>query len=187
MDRATKTHDAVTVEDELHVIFRESVSSRFALAHRCLTFARIARLGGHTDAVAKWVRHVRALRTAAARWRNRARSVAPMIICLVWCFASGCVMRDYAVRVTDTVSLPEELVLDACEETNTRNEVATLEHAAVLYYDDAPFGLACELFVFGTDQRSERLVDFRTRSTAVNRIRAYLMSNGIDVPEQNAL
>jgi hypothetical protein len=39
---------------ELRAIFQARVGDNFSHAHRCLTFARIARLGGDSAQVAQW-------------------------------------------------------------------------------------------------------------------------------------
>jgi hypothetical protein len=77
------------IRRELHRIYRARVPDSFASSRHCLTYARIARRDGDSVELRKWIRCVRVLRMAAARWRQRARSIAPALICLV-CFLHGC-------------------------------------------------------------------------------------------------
>ena len=64
---------------ELRAIFIQRVGQSFARAHRCLTFARIARVEGDSAGLARWVWCVRAMRSAAARWRHKARPSVTVI------------------------------------------------------------------------------------------------------------
>ena len=46
-------------------------------AHRCLTLARVARAKGDTAQAIRWTWVAGLLRASAARWRNKARRIAP--------------------------------------------------------------------------------------------------------------
>jgi hypothetical protein len=81
------------------------------------------------------------------------------------------------------VSLPHALVSDACEERYAQN-VVTVEHVEVLYSGDVPWALDCELYDFGIADHRRTLVDFRRSTVAVDRIRGYLITNGVSVPRQ---
>jgi hypothetical protein len=67
---------------ELHAIFRARVPDSFASARDCLTYARMARRDGDSVGLREWIWCARVLRMAAAKWRQRARSVAPVLFCL---------------------------------------------------------------------------------------------------------
>lgn len=66
----------------LREIFQAKVPDRFAGARDCLTYARMARRDGDSVGLRKWSWCARVLRMAAAKWRQRARSVAPVLFCL---------------------------------------------------------------------------------------------------------
>lgn len=70
-----RADDAVVSEKERRPDFIRRAEEELDRAHRCLTFARIARLKGDCGVVAMWLQQARALRKAAARWRNRARGI----------------------------------------------------------------------------------------------------------------
>lgn len=75
--------------EELRAIFHARVRDSFAIAHRCLTYARIARQRGDQASLRKWLLSTRVLRTAAAKWRRRAQRIAPLVVCFFWCLV-GC-------------------------------------------------------------------------------------------------
>lgn len=166
-------------ERQLRETYAAIVVETFARAHRCLTYARIARLEGDHAQVRKLLGCVRVLRMAAAEWRTRAQSVATVLVCLLWLV--GCVTTPDC-RVTESVSLPYALVTDACEEGYGPNAIMTLDHAEVVFYDDAPWGLDCDVYDFGIADHRRTLVNFHQQSTAVDRIRGYLKTNGVPVP-----
>ena len=88
--------------EELRAIFYARIRDSFAIAHRCLTYARIARQRGDQATLSKWLLSTRVLRTAAARWRKRAQRLAPVVVvvlCLLWCL--GCAKpapREFTVE-----------------------------------------------------------------------------------------
>lgn len=108
-----------------------------------------------------------------------ARFAPVVVVCALW--SVGCVTPQ-PVHVTDRIDLPESLVSAACEEGQMENAIVTMEGAELLFDDDVPRGLRCYLFQFGIDAHLRRWVDFRRSTHAVNRIRAYLVANGIPVP-----
>jgi hypothetical protein len=79
--------------------------------------------------------------------------------------------------------LPHALVSDACEE-NYAQDIVTVEHVEILYRGDVPSALACGLFDFVTADHRQVIVDFRRSTVAVDRIRGYLITNGVSVPRQ---
>jgi hypothetical protein len=81
--------DDVVAHQTLRAILRSRVRESFTRAHRCLTYARIARECGDRDKVQEWLESVLVFRTAAARWRKRAEKLAPVLMCLLWCLV-GC-------------------------------------------------------------------------------------------------
>lgn len=74
---------------ELREIFHSRVSASFEQARRWLQYARCARGAGHREDLAEFLDGVRVYRSAAARWRRRAASVAPLLVCLIACLG-GC-------------------------------------------------------------------------------------------------
>lgn len=83
-----RTHEAAAMQAELRAICHARVRKSFARAHQCMTFARIAHLEGNRAELVKWLWCARALRIAAARWRAKARRMAPILLCLLCCL--GC-------------------------------------------------------------------------------------------------
>ncbi|MBS0418018.1 MAG: hypothetical protein JSR66_09915 [Proteobacteria bacterium] len=75
--------------EELRAIFRQRVGQSFERARCCLLFARMARYDGNGVAVQEWLSSVRVFRDAAARWRRKARRMASVLLCFVWCLV-GC-------------------------------------------------------------------------------------------------
>ena len=147
-------------------------------ARICLMRARVAHQRGNHAELRKWMRSIRVFRTAAARWRRRAEKLAPTLVCLLW--LAGCVTTP-TYWVTDAVSLPHALVSDACEEHYTQ-DIVTLDHVEILHSGDEPWALDCNLFDFAAADHRRVLVDFRRSTFAVDRIRAYLTSNGVPIP-----
>jgi hypothetical protein len=74
---------------DLRAAYTAIVAESFASARHCLSLARAAQKAGDYAQVGKWMWSVRVLRMAAAEWRKRAQFVAPMFVCLLWCFV-GC-------------------------------------------------------------------------------------------------
>ena len=70
------------IRRELHRIYRARVPDRFASARDCLTYARMARRDGDSVRLRQWICCARVLRMAAAKWRQRAQSIAPVLLCL---------------------------------------------------------------------------------------------------------
>jgi hypothetical protein len=124
---------------------------------------------------------VRVLRIAAAEWRKRAQRVAPAAFCLLWLVGCATTPTD-PVRVTEGVNLPHALVSDACEEGHTQDALVMFEHAEVLYSGDIPWALDCGLYDFDIADHRRVLVDFRRSTAAVDRMRHYLVTNGLPVP-----
>jgi hypothetical protein len=110
----------------------------------------------------------------------QARFTPISVICLLW--AVGCVTPNH-VHVTDRVDLPELLVSAACEEGHEQNPLVTMDSAEVLVADGVPWGLDCSVYDFAIGDHIRTLVDFRHSTAAVNRIRDYLVANGVRVPQ----
>lgn len=77
------------IRRELQRTYRARVPGSFANARDCLTFARMARRDGDSVGFREWIWCARVLRMAAAKWRRRAQSIAPVLVCLVL-FLHGC-------------------------------------------------------------------------------------------------
>jgi hypothetical protein len=106
----------------------------------------------------------------------------PMGLILVTIVLAGCV-TPYPVHVTDRVDLPESLVSTACEEDHRQSPLLTMDSAKVLVSGGVPWGLDCSIYDFGVGDHFQTHVDFRHSTVAVDRIRDYLMANGVRVPQ----
>jgi hypothetical protein len=85
---------------ELRDVFRSRVSQSFCWARICFHYARTARSDDAHRELALWVERARVLRRAAARWRRRAATLAPVLVCLLSFGLSGCgrePSREFAV------------------------------------------------------------------------------------------
>jgi hypothetical protein len=67
---------------QLRAHYATIVDDTFTRARHCLTLARAAHQAGDCAEVRKWMWCVRVLRMAAAEWRNRAQSIAMVLVCL---------------------------------------------------------------------------------------------------------
>ena len=175
---------------ELKARYAAIVAETLGRARHCLSLARAARRAGNRAERRKQLLATRVLWMAAAEWRKRAQRIAPALVCLLW--LAGCATPNCpkAIRVTDAVSLPLELVRSACLE-GTQDPMVIVDHVEVLYRDNdywdrkTAWAIECYLFRFGVDELTRKLVDFRKSTAAVDRIRDYLVMNGVRVPLQN--
>ena len=133
---------------ELRAIFIERIGQSFARAHRCMTFARIARVEGDNAGVDRWLWRVRAMRKAAARWRLKAQSpiVCLLLLCLVGCATPPPV-------TVGSLTIPYQVIQAVCMQYHPDD--GHWDRRAIVLRDKQGYivGLACTYAVRGASLR----------------------------------
>lgn len=124
---------------ELRAHYAAIIEDTFARARHCLAKAREALHSGDCAEVRKWMWSVRVLRIAAAEWRKRAQSIAPVLICLVAAMTAGCTHQapvKESPKGAPTLQVPLVLIRAVCDQAHpAQGTGAHWDGRAQLVYD----------------------------------------------------